>query len=419
VLNWYAGTVNLAARTFGVRGERIYRRLGDSGQPQFDGVQVPWYSPIGASHGSADVAWEGIGTGWYLSRLGGGSRRGLEGPLPRVPVSHDNTEATTPSEAVPGVFNGDFESGLEALTGGTTFPLTDRIPGWSFHGAPNAQAVQIVETTYGNHAVLLLADLPAIEHNRMLLPDGALLLQLEMQVLATGVGDRLVVTWEALPPEGGTTQSVELASIAIGAVGDDFQAFVAAMDQSLWGTVGRLRVELVDEAGGAVEAQVLVDDVMIGNTFVVDRGMLGDAIEVVLPQGVPDGVGFGRLSLPVTTVKEGGATLGKVAKRNVATFDTMLQEEGKFYFVPDFSSGTDRFSRKPINIRVPLEADVVVPGELPIPGKFTVVLRDVRPGYSSENGPNPVETGAIARLGVNTYRLQQRLRWLGFPDRDA
>lgn len=58
-----------------------------------------------------------------------------------MPVSYDNTEVTKSTQAVPTVFNGDFEYGTRQslynlLVGADRgrFPLSYELPGWSFHG---------------------------------------------------------------------------------------------------------------------------------------------------------------------------------------------------------------------------------------------------------------------------------------------
>jgi large repetitive protein len=160
VWQWYAGTVDTSISTFD--SNPVFRRIVDEGvatlavgiptQPFND---KPWYavSPSYVTSGnvserkkasSGEVMGgsitEGVGMGWYYSAAGGGlDYRFKTGG--RVSVGYDNTEVTKGPDAVPTVFNGDFEYGtrqsiynlLVGVDRGR-FPLSYEMPGWSFHG---------------------------------------------------------------------------------------------------------------------------------------------------------------------------------------------------------------------------------------------------------------------------------------------
>ncbi|MCB1491104.1 MAG: cadherin-like domain-containing protein, partial [Rhodobiaceae bacterium] len=84
---------------------------------------------------------EGIGEGWYYSYLGGGqdnrfNRSSAGHPTPGEAV---NTSWGNTKEAIPDIFNGDFESTFRPLYGRTLWLAGEfahgyEIPGWSFHG---------------------------------------------------------------------------------------------------------------------------------------------------------------------------------------------------------------------------------------------------------------------------------------------
>lgn len=178
---WYAGTTNLAldsfpspAAAFLGSGEEIWRMPLDSLYRPYQGVYAPWYRAqeptpgqlIDALNVMDNRSWEGIGTGWFYSTLGGGNDfRPTSSPAGKRPLSFDNTEDVGWDGPVPSVYNGNFEASIHAvygrfpqrltLTGAlasalpawltAAFPkgLTDlgpgigtgtQIPGWSFKG---------------------------------------------------------------------------------------------------------------------------------------------------------------------------------------------------------------------------------------------------------------------------------------------
>jgi len=167
VWQWYAGTVNTNILEFA--GNPIFRTIGDEGYavdalgfplPGFTFTDVSWYHsnpewiiPDIArrttytnfdllSQGYEPVIREGITNGWYFSPLGGGANFLPDKNTTGIPITQDNTEVTQGTQAVPGVINGDFESGtrqslLNRLlpTGDKgRFPFSYELPGWSFHG---------------------------------------------------------------------------------------------------------------------------------------------------------------------------------------------------------------------------------------------------------------------------------------------
>jgi DNA/RNA endonuclease G (NUC1) len=122
-LSWYVGTGNLN------ESEGIIRRLGDL--PDFNKPESTWYTPdhtgVSFEHGAQDAPWEGIGTGWFYSVLGGGKDLRNDALLEnRIPVRLDNTPkaAMGGDDAVPTLFNGNFDAVFAPIDNQT-------IPGWS------------------------------------------------------------------------------------------------------------------------------------------------------------------------------------------------------------------------------------------------------------------------------------------------
>ncbi|MCC3422309.1 MAG: DNA/RNA non-specific endonuclease, partial [Microcoleus sp. PH2017_07_MST_O_A] len=147
-LAWYAGTANLTGSKLpSENGDTIYRRLGDLEQNNIADVTKTWYTPdhtnASLTHGDTKAPWEGIGTGWFNSVLGGGSQlrpyfdggkktknelANFENYLKnnRVSVLEDNTYSARMrgDYAVPTLFNGNFDAVAAQLD-------SQPIPGWS------------------------------------------------------------------------------------------------------------------------------------------------------------------------------------------------------------------------------------------------------------------------------------------------
>ena len=157
-MTWYAGTANLSTNSTSqipqINGDKIKRRLGDL---ELDGLGNPtkptWYTPdhtqANFEQGDSNAPWEGIGTGWFHSVLGGGYQyrpydldgykfsldeihefgypNGWKNYLAgkRVSVTEENTpeHAMRGDSAVPTIFNGNFDA--------ISYPASEQyIPGW-------------------------------------------------------------------------------------------------------------------------------------------------------------------------------------------------------------------------------------------------------------------------------------------------
>ena len=85
--------------------------------------------------------WEGIGTGYFYSDLGGGlAERPKKKDAKRPDAAKTiNTEIGDASVPIPLIYNGDFESSFRAIYGRVPFPFGDNphgyeMAGWAFHG---------------------------------------------------------------------------------------------------------------------------------------------------------------------------------------------------------------------------------------------------------------------------------------------
>lgn len=141
-VTWYGGTTNLSGSQLPSKhGERIYRRLGDleldsSGNPTTPTWYTPDHTNANFTHGEQRAPWEGIGTGWFYSVLGGGSQlRPYDVNVSnRVPLTEDNTytDETIGNKmrgdyAVPTLFKGNFDASKRFTY--------QSVPGWSFYNS--------------------------------------------------------------------------------------------------------------------------------------------------------------------------------------------------------------------------------------------------------------------------------------------
>ncbi len=162
-----------------------------------------WYTPdhtnASFTHGDTKAPWEGIGTGWFNSVLGGGSQLrpyfdggkktkseldNFENYLKnnRVSVLEDNTYSARMrgDYAIPTLFNGNFDAVAARLD-------SQPIPGWSLYNGDNKSVLQsslvnrnsittlsspVVGANSGqpNYALKLNSG-ESITHNRFVVPD--------------------------------------------------------------------------------------------------------------------------------------------------------------------------------------------------------------------------------------------------------
>jgi DNA/RNA endonuclease G (NUC1) len=246
VLNWYSGSANLGLResqpSYAVDWlkDPVYRRRSDGAyEVLFDrdfyntypNRVNPWYTPDHTAanfvQGSAEAPWEGIGTGWFYSVLGGGETLRPE-TQPRVPLSFDNTYSARMrgDAAVPTLFNGNFDAVTDPFGGNLSQvrrTISNALPGWSFHNGqsdPNIDLVQNLEDVKSikgksetDYAFKLGANgVREIVHNRFVVPDWG---NLRFDVHAPAKSGNLKVTLE-------TTAGTPLAQTTID-LGSDLQ----------------------------------------------------------------------------------------------------------------------------------------------------------------------------------------------------
>jgi DNA/RNA endonuclease G (NUC1) len=206
VVSWYGGTSDLLPTNFpsdqNLEVNPVFRRRGDGYRERlFDkdfsfsnsvltgpARVSPWYTPESKfQHGVEAAPWEGIGTGWFYSAMGGGYSSRPKTNVERIPVDFDNTyDARMRGDAaVPTLFNGNFDAVFDP-SGVTRTPLSKGLPGWSFHNGqsdPNIDLVQSLEdvkliqgNSEPNYAFKLESSgVKEIVHNRFVVPDWGVL----------------------------------------------------------------------------------------------------------------------------------------------------------------------------------------------------------------------------------------------------
>ncbi len=207
---WYGGTADLSWGKNNPLEYSIHRRSGDFSygelfDPNFPDAK-PWYTPnhTGQPVGDEDAQWEGIGTGWYYSVLGGGYYKRYSLPLtfsPRTPLNFDNTALPRMRGdfAVPTLFNGNFDAINQRFR-------NQPIPGWSFHNDGEESLQKYLfdwkdipsldqyrtdigyDSAHPNYALRLSSGgLNEITHNNFVVPDwGALRFNLHVPELTDG-----------------------------------------------------------------------------------------------------------------------------------------------------------------------------------------------------------------------------------------
>ncbi len=303
VPNWYAGTADLfpthfpfdsesdEGALFRRRGDGYYDHLYDEAFPHVS----PWYSPdhLGSefAHGEESAPWEGIGTGWFYSVLGGGAALDLRpsSDVERVPVAFDNTyDAPMRGDfAVPTLFNGNFDAVFQPKDGFRNL-ISDAVPGWSFHNGGNRVSTsQLVDLKaeavrddllaehlqkVGNNPssdgyqmdyALKLGDGNKITHNRFVVPDwGVLRFDLYApepnggEVKVTVKGDSSSKTETIFLEPASNAKSYNAADkYRIGYGNQGFETFHVEIPQELRGKVATLEFDVEGST------QVLLDDV--------------------------------------------------------------------------------------------------------------------------------------------------------------
>ncbi|WP_301100333.1 hypothetical protein, partial [Propionivibrio sp.] len=203
VLGWYYGTVDLSADRFTERsllqrpqyifrspldrrrtyedllsrlniGSLIFDTLIATSRPSF-ATGNAWYrageikvTAEGSSAASDAVdqrSQEGTGIGWGYSYLGG---RGTKLPvMPLAGASVEDSGASTQrgstKEAIPSVFNGDFQSARDPIYGRIiSFQTGYEIPGWSFQGGSGGWAQGVSNQGFTFDWNMIAADIPDI-----------------------------------------------------------------------------------------------------------------------------------------------------------------------------------------------------------------------------------------------------------------
>jgi hypothetical protein len=186
-LTWYVGTANLSSgqipsTVIVTRPAEVYRRLGDLVAAGYKDPKQTWYTPsqtdANFAHGDKNAPWEGIGTGWFNSVLGGGAtnqvRPANNTSTIRLKVSEDNLQGPAPMHgdyAVSTLFNGNFDAVSPSWdpTGST-----QSIAGWSIDS--NAQQQHLERVNKPNNSSLALklggtGGINQIAHNPFVVTD--------------------------------------------------------------------------------------------------------------------------------------------------------------------------------------------------------------------------------------------------------
>ena len=295
-LRWYAGTANLSQRTSEDNG-KFYRRLGDLklnevGQPEIPTWYTPDYKDTPFEHGDADAPWEGIGTGWFYSVLGGGEElRHSQLTSRRTSVNYDNTNISSDlrgdkvrgDSAVPTLFNGNFDALITKWNSTSSIP----IPGWSFGNSTlenniTENNLKRFPNAPSNYRLELGGDTRTtkINHNPFVVPgSGNLRFDLSVPQKLLGKNGRLNVSLTPLNSADGSgitkTILLQKADATAGAYEQDknkigyggragiFETFYVDIPKKLRGKSAILSFDLESPSGETLK--VYLDDVFFGS----------------------------------------------------------------------------------------------------------------------------------------------------------
>ena len=294
-LGWYGGTANLSQQTFpsvvkeeGKYTEEVtYRRLGDldldaSGKPSTPTWYTPDYKDSPFEHGDEKAPWEGIGTGWFYSVLGGGKDvRHPQLSSQRTPVSYDNTNVNSPERGervrgdytVPTLFNGNFDA-ITPQTGDSY------IPGWSFNNSTTLKNNVVFFASDKDNQVLKLESGKGekITHNPFIIPEsGDLRFDLRLPAGSLGETNRLNVSLNPMNAKDGkgvdqtiflteaeaTLGAYESDRFKIGYKPGEFETFHIDIPRELRGKPATLSFGLESLSGSKIK--VFLDDVFFGS----------------------------------------------------------------------------------------------------------------------------------------------------------
>jgi hypothetical protein len=301
---WYDGTIDLSLIEYPPGGRKggIYRRLSDGHFEQFfhqdfyDEYKTfnPWYQPdhlnatqLNDNENSEvfdkNAPWEGIGTGWFYSVLGGG--KDLRPSVnKRTEVRFDNTfaERMKGHKAVPTIFNGNFDA-VTRPTDRFAPNLRTRwryeMPGWAFHNGKSGR-VNTYESlhlenvnasgddTNPNYALSMgkskqvrvglqdtLPPITEITHNRMYIPETVKALTFDIKVTQKSDDDEIVAY---MHQDGGWQQ---LGKRELTETTNDFKTVSFNVPTNFRGETSQLKFELRDVDDNSLDAELLLDNI--------------------------------------------------------------------------------------------------------------------------------------------------------------
>ncbi len=268
-LAWYAGTANLSQRNDPLT---VYRRTVEIEGMMPPGPQ-PWYIP---DHNRANYdqhpfqipPWEGTGTGWFHSILGGGGS--LDGFRPsrrttdprRIDVGEDNSadERLQGDLVVSSVFNGNFDVAPKDLS----THQDSKIAGWfvSSHSPSISHLIDVApsDTKQPNYAFSLggtsSSAIKNLTHNWMYIPDWTEAVVFDINVTEPNAHNLLRVSLKQENEES------ELGAFLLPRKMDGFSTYIFDIPKKFKGKTSQLKFELAGENGsGEINARVLLDNV--------------------------------------------------------------------------------------------------------------------------------------------------------------
>ncbi|UCE73894.1 MAG: hypothetical protein JSV56_12880, partial [Methanomassiliicoccales archaeon] len=284
------------------------------------------------------------------------------------------------------LFNGDFTHlGDEVGSGNRT------IPGWTNHAGVLAAVSEEANVDTDDLALILESGSSRMIHNWFYVPSEAQNLIFDLKITDPSGNDMLDVKLD----------DTLIDQVSLNMLTADFEEYKFTLTAGMTGDVHTLTFE-INDGGDGINSQVLVDNIRLGGY--VFEVKAGDVTLINLGE-VAGGTSFGGVSDDTTSF---GETVLIETMIPSTPSDQEFEETGRFYFVPAIESTGFQVDFHYIeNFTINVDGD---------DKEMRIIVVD---DYSTE-GPHSVilskEVDGVGDETLDVYRVQQRLRYLGFLD---
>ncbi|MEQ9379832.1 MAG: peptidoglycan-binding domain-containing protein, partial [Pirellulales bacterium] len=311
------------------------------------------------------------------------------------------------------IYNGDFD------TGDSPF-FSDEIPGWSYHGGGGEGDIESVN---GNHFLELNFNDSSRTHNRLYVDALASELSFNIWVNVTSTDDVLKVRLDGMDLGNPIPLNVADSGFRV-------EPITIPIPNNLRRQVHTLTFEIQNN-GVAVDSEVRIDNVQFVESTAIAQGKTGDIIPVDLGSLHPEGGEFRLEAFNVIAASGERVALTKLVNsvrkdwtltnqgqnagyilfsERVEGLSEAFDETGRFYLAPGTVNSIEGDQNAlEHGFQGTLEVTYFVDGE-----RYSQLV-DVFSGASRQGQ----EAVTVSSSVLTAMRVQQRLNFLGFPDRSG